>query len=66
MTMTTKMSEAMAQDLLAEIIDSSPTAESVVTRIATFAEAGVMSDNAGLVIRLADGSEFQVQIVRSR
>jgi hypothetical protein len=31
-----------------------------------FHEAGVMTDNAGLVLRLEDGSEFQVTVVRSR
>lgn len=32
----------------------------------TFAEDGVMSMNRGLVLRLSDGSEFQVTLVRSR
>jgi hypothetical protein len=32
----------------------------------SFEEAGVMTDNAGLVLRLEDGSEFQVTVVRSR
>ena len=36
-----------------------------VDAIRTFADAGVLSDNAGLVIRLGDGSEFQVSIVQS-
>jgi hypothetical protein len=33
---------------------------------ASFEEVGVMTDNAGLVLRLEDGSEFQVTVVRSR
>lgn len=33
---------------------------------ATFAEHGVMTLNKGLVVRLSDGSEFQLSIVRSR
>lgn len=32
----------------------------------TFADAGVLTMNAGLVLRLADGSEFQLTVVRSR
>ena len=34
--------------------------------VGTFAEAGVMTMNEGLVITLADGSEFQVTVVQSR
>ena len=37
-----------------------------ITRVSTFAEAGVMTRSAGVVIRLRDGSEFQISIVRSR
>ena len=32
----------------------------------TFDEAGVLSSNAGLVVRMDDGSEYQLTIVRSR
>jgi hypothetical protein len=34
--------------------------------LGTFAEAGVMTDNDGLVITLHDGSEFQVTVLQSR
>jgi hypothetical protein len=34
--------------------------------IQTFRDAGVMTNNRGLVINTADGSEFQLTIVRSR
>lgn len=34
--------------------------------IRTFLEAGVMTQDAGLVIQMADGSEFQVTIVKSK
>jgi len=37
-----------------------------VTMLATFEALGLMTGNAGLVVRLDDGSEFQVTIVRSR
>jgi len=33
---------------------------------ATFADGGVLTLNKGLVVRLSDGSEFQLSIVRSR
>ena len=35
-------------------------------RVHTFDEAGVMTRDAGLVITLPDGSEYQVTILRSR
>ena len=35
-------------------------------RVHTFDEAGVMSRDAGLVITLPDGTEFQLTIVQSR
>lgn len=35
-------------------------------QVQTFAEAGVMTCNNGLVITLPDGSEYQLSIVRSR
>ena len=35
-------------------------------RVETFANAGVMTYNKGLVITLPDGSEYQLTIVQSR
>ena len=40
--------------------------EPVFARIVTYADAGVLTRDAGLVIRAADGSEFQVTIVQTR
>ena len=37
-----------------------------IERVRTFEEAGVLTQNAGLVIELTDGSQWQVTIVRSR
>ncbi len=37
-----------------------------IERIRTFDEAGVLTQDAGLVITTADGSEFQLTIVQSR
>ena len=39
---------------------------SEIERISTFDEAGVLTQDAGLVITTADGSEFQLTIVQSR
>ncbi len=35
-------------------------------RIETFEEAGVLTRDAGLVVTLKDGTQFQIGIVRSR
>lgn len=37
-----------------------------IETVHTFAEAGVMTTNEGLVVGLDDGSEFQVTVVQSR
>lgn len=37
-----------------------------VTSISTFEEAGVLTTNAGLVLRQDDGTEWQITIVQSR
>lgn len=40
--------------------------EPLIDTVHTFFAAGVLSNNAGLVIRLENGDEFQVTIVQSR
>ncbi len=37
-----------------------------IQSIESFADRGVLTSNAGLVIRLTDGSEFQITIVKSK
>lgn len=37
-----------------------------VQRVRTFEEEGVLTNNAGLVITMADSTEWQLTIVRSR
>jgi hypothetical protein len=34
--------------------------------VGTFAEAGVLTNDAGVVVALDDGSEFQITVVQSR
>jgi len=38
----------------------------VVAEVVTFRDAGVLTYDRGLVVRMVDGSEFQLTIVRSR
>lgn len=51
--------EGMLQDLIMEDGDE-------IARIETFADAGLLTNDRGLVIHSADGSEFQITIVKSR
>ena len=37
-----------------------------IRSVESFGEAGVLTRDAGLVVRMADGVEFQITIVRSR
>ena len=37
-----------------------------IRSLLTFYDAGLLTSNSGLVVRLADGSEYQVTVVRSR
>lgn len=37
-----------------------------INNVRTFEDAGVLTRDAGLIINLPDGSEFQVTIVRRR
>lgn len=37
-----------------------------VSGVVDFRDVGMLSGNAGLVIRMADGSEFQIQVVQSQ
>ena len=37
-----------------------------ISAVDTFKDAEIMTTNAGLVVRMDDGAEFQITIVRSR
>lgn len=45
--------------------EEAQTASATVTRIRTYSDAGMLTMNRGLVVRLDDGTEFQVTIVQS-
>lgn len=68
---------AVMEAALAEILGL-PEADAVLTEIAdaeqpvtffstrSFSDAGVLTTNSGLVVRLTNGQEFQITIVQSR
>ena len=60
------MSESEFVEYLEEIFQWSANEDGVIEDTRTFESAGLMTSNEGLVVRLDDGSEFQVSVVRSR
>jgi hypothetical protein len=62
------MDEAQVQELLQDVLDEVTMDGELpeLARAQSFEECGVLTMNKGLVLRMADGSEFQVEIVRSR
>lgn len=61
----------MLVDLLDEHVDELvdaglPASELTGAEVETFCDAGVLTDDAGFVVTLADGSEFQVAVVQSK
>jgi len=70
------MNEQEFQDALRELLEQAaeadlsevnvPRALKKITRVRTLAELGVLTSNAGLVVRTLNGSEFQITVVRNR
>ncbi len=56
------------QDLLQAVLrdDLEVEPQYYITSVRTFEEAGVPSEDTGLVVNMSDGSEYQIIIVRSR
>jgi hypothetical protein len=54
------------ESMLSEILECAETEDLEGCRVSTFDEAGLLTGNRGLVVRLADGEEFQLTIVQSR
>ena len=63
-----KLPEKKFQDLLQAILRDDLAAEPLyyITRVQTFEEAGVPTEDAGLVVTMSNGSEYQVTIAESR
>lgn len=47
-------------------LDLVDTALGEVSNIKTYAEAGILTRDSGLVLRMEDGSEFQITIKQSK
>ena len=63
------MNEEEFEQLLAGLLEEASVEEDGSAsdlRVQTFEENGVLTTNRGVVVRLTDGSEFQVTVLRSR
>ena len=58
--------QELARWLEEVILDATHGTEDGGLRITSFAEAGLLTADEGLVLRFRDGAEFQLTIVRSR
>ena len=68
-----KTTTAIMEDVLLEIIGEGETdylnendEEIKIKNVCTFELAGLLTRDKGLVVKLEDGSEFQITIVKSR
>ena len=59
------MNEIEFETMLYELLQVEEAAREIV-RVQTFEEAGLLTNNRGVVVRTTDGSTFQIAIVRSR
>ena len=61
------MTETEIREALTEVLFDGDAADDLDLRDAlSFSEDGVLTSNEGLVLRMRDGSEFQLTIVKSR
>jgi len=56
------MNEQMFEEFMQEILGQQDEIKSILT----FDEAGMLTNDKGLVVRTNDGSEFQITIIQNR
>jgi len=59
------MNEIELETMLYELLQDRDEAPEIA-RAESFEEAGLLTDNRGLVVRTTDGSEFEITIVQRR
>ncbi|MBI3201584.1 MAG: hypothetical protein HYZ29_08580 [Myxococcales bacterium] len=69
------MDEARLSEILVDLLDGHvvelddaglPADDLAGSAVETFRDAGMLTDDAGFVVTLRDGSEFQITVVQSR
>jgi hypothetical protein len=60
------MTESDMETVLEELLNENDEKFPLYHSVRSFRDAGVLTRNAGLIVRLDDGTEFQITIVQSR
>lgn len=63
---TTSIIDALQSLMFEDELNNGPTSPFFEASVSTFEEAGVLTNDAGLVIRTKDNREFQLTLIRSR
>ncbi len=58
--------EQKMQDYLMEVFDFASSEDGMIKTIDTFEDLGMMTTNSGIVLKMRDNSEFQLQIIKSK
>jgi hypothetical protein len=60
------MSTTELQEYLMEVFDWSANEDGEITSAETFEAKGLLTNNSGIVLKMRDNSEFQIQIIKSK
>jgi hypothetical protein len=60
------MKEHEMESYLMEVLDWAQNEDGMIVDIDTFESAGLMTNNQGLVLKMKDGSQFQLKITKSK
>ena len=60
------MSESEFAEYLQEALDWASNEDGMIIGSGSFESVGMLTRNEGLVVRMKDGSEFQITVVKSR
>jgi len=58
--------ELVESDHFGIVADCADVPDRAVRDAVSYQDAGILTNNAGLVVRMDDGSEYQITVVRSR
>jgi len=60
------MKEFELESYLMEVFDWSRNEDGMIKDFETFEAKGLLTNNSGIVLKMRDGSEFQIQIIKSK
>jgi hypothetical protein len=60
------MKEHEMESYLIEVIDWASNEDGMVVGVDTFESAGLLTNSQGLVLKMKDGSQFQLKITKSK